>query len=277
MTKETRNRTLAVILLVFQGMLIGVSGILPGISGGVLCVAFGIYKPLMELLAAPARGIRAHWRTLLPVGIGAAVGFSVLVKAVSDLLTNHEPQATAAFAGLVLGTLPSLVRAVGKQKRTKGSYIAFALSFAICFVLFGWLKNSEGFTVSPSFFWFTVAGVLWGISIILPGLSSSAILIFLGLFTPIAEGAMSLDMSVLLPLALGGAASLILLSKLVNSLYQKHSMLMSHIILGVVLATVIPLLPFNFSSLTDALVRISLTVLGFAAATVFDYASTRLQ
>ena len=274
MTNARKNRPFYVILLFFQGMLIGVSGILPGISGGVLCVAFGIYKPFMELLASPLRGIRAHWRMLLPVGLGALIGFSVLVKAVSDLLTNYESLATAAFAGLVLGTVPSLLRTAGQQKRGGGSYVAFFVSFALFLSLFLCLKNFDGITVSPTFFWLAFAGCLWGISIVLPGISSSAILIFLGLFTPIAEGAMAFDMSVILPLAIGGAASIILLSKLVNSLYRKHFSVMSHIILGVVIATVIPILPFTFSSIGDALVKILLVAVGFGAATVFDIIST---
>jgi len=33
-----------------QGAIVGVGAILPGISGGVLCVAFGICEPMMALL-----------------------------------------------------------------------------------------------------------------------------------------------------------------------------------------------------------------------------------
>ncbi len=277
MEKVRRNKIVSIILGVFQGMLIGVSGILPGISGGVLCIVFGIYKPFMEVLASPISGIKTHWRRLLPVGIGAAAGFFMLVKAVSELLTRHESLATAAFAGLILGTLPSLVRAAGKERRTKGSYIAFACSFVIFFTLFGWLKISSGFSVTPSFLWYVIAGGIWGLSIVLPGLSSSAILISLGLFGPIADGAVSFDMSVLIPLAAGGLGALVLMARLINSLYQKHFSIMSHIIIGVVVATTLPILPTDFSGAVDALVRISLVVLGFAAATLFDNISTRVQ
>lgn len=277
MEKVKRNRIVSIVLGVLQGMLIGVGGILPGISGGVLCIVFGIYKPFMEVLASPACGIKVHWRRLLPIGIGAAVGFFMLVKAVSELLTKHEALATAAFAGLILGTIPSLVRTAGKEKRTKGSYIALACSFVVSFLFFGWLKVSDGLSVTPSFLWYAAAGAIWGLSIVLPGLSSSAILIFLGLFAPIADGVISFDMSVILPLAVGGVGSLVLMAKLINSLYQKHFSIMSHIIIGVVVAITLPILPWDFSGVTDALVRISLAVLGFAAAILFDNISTRVQ
>ena len=57
------------------GAIIGVGAVLPGISGGVLCVAFGIYKPVMELLGDPFRRFRTHFPNLLPIFIGAGIGF----------------------------------------------------------------------------------------------------------------------------------------------------------------------------------------------------------
>lgn len=277
MEKVKRNRIVNIILCVFQGLIIGVSGILPGISGGVLCIVFGIYKPFMEILASPIAGIKAHWRRLLPVGIGAGAGFFMLVKAVSTLIEEHESLATAAFAGLILGTLPSLVRAAGKEKRSKASYVSFALSFVIFFTLFACLKVSDGLNVTPNFIWFVIAGAIWGLSIVLPGLSSSAILIFLGLFGPIAEGAISFDFSVLIPLAVGGVGSLVLFAKLINMLYEKHFSVMSHIIIGIVIATTLPILPTSFVSVMDAFIQISLVVLGFVYAIIFDNISRRVQ
>lgn len=277
MEKAKRNRIVSIILAVFQGLVIGVSGILPGISGGVLCIVFGIYKPFMEILASPPRGLKKHWRRLLPVGIGAAAGFFMLVKAVSTLIETHEALATAAFAGLVLGTLPSLWRTAGKEKRGKASYISLFVSFAVFFALFAFLKSSSGLSVTPNFLWLTVGGAIWGLSIVLPGLSSSAILLFLGLLGPIADGAMALDFSVLIPLAVGGVGSLILLAKLINMLYEKHFSVMSHIIMGIVVATTLPILPTSFVSVFDAFLQISLVVLGFICAYVFDIISQKVQ
>ena len=64
-----------VLLRLVQGFIIGAGGILPGISGGVLSVIFGIYRPVMEVLAHPLDGLRRHLSLLLPVGAGAILGF----------------------------------------------------------------------------------------------------------------------------------------------------------------------------------------------------------
>ena len=49
-------------LRVIQGVIIGAGAILPGISGGVLCVAFGIYQPMMAVLAKPLKNFPKHWK-----------------------------------------------------------------------------------------------------------------------------------------------------------------------------------------------------------------------
>lgn len=59
----------------FQGALIGLGAVLPGISGGVLSVVFGIYKPLMELLANPFQNFKTHVPKLFPYLLGAMIGF----------------------------------------------------------------------------------------------------------------------------------------------------------------------------------------------------------
>ena len=56
-----------------QGAIIGAGGILPGISGGVLCVAFGLYRPIMELFTRPKTALPRHWKMLLRA-VGRAGG-----------------------------------------------------------------------------------------------------------------------------------------------------------------------------------------------------------
>lgn len=275
--KQDKKKTGSFLLRLFQGLLIGVSGILPGVSGGVLCVVFGIYKPVMEVLSAPFRKWKEHWKMLLPVAIGGAAGFFLLVRVVSSALEHYEALATCAFAGLILGTLPSLIRTAGKEKRTAGSYTAFLLSFVLFFALFTYLQYGVGIALTPSFIWFVLAGAIWGVSIVLPGLSSSAILLFLGLFEPMAEGAENFDFGVLLPLAIGGASAIVLLSRLVNMLYEKHFSVMSHIIIGIVLATTIPIIPLHFAGVLDFFIQVSLIVIGFSTAVFFDYLGNKLQ
>ena len=277
MEAAKKKKTSGFLLRLLQGLFIGISGVLPGVSGGVLCVAFGIYKPIMEVFSAPLRKMKQHWKLLLPVGIGAAIGFFLLVRIVSSVLENHATLATCAFVGLILGTLPSLVRTAGKETRKASAYLSFFISFLFFFALFMYLEYGVGLYIPPSFFGFLLAGAIWGISIILPGLSSSAILIFLGIFEPIVNGAKHFDFGILLPLAIGGITVIALLSKLVNRLYEKHFSVMAHAILGLVIATIIPILPRRFENATSVFLQMGLIVIGFFAAVLLDRIGTNVN
>lgn len=258
------------VLRLLQGVIIGVGGILPGVSGGVLCMAFGLYKPVMEVLASPRKNLKTHFGLLLPVGIGGAVGCFGLAHIVGVLMNASPELATAAFAGLILGTLPALLRTARSKTPSRGSMPALLISFIFFFSLFYFLNRGEGPSLTPNFFWYLLAGAIWGVSIVLPGLSSSGILLFLGLFEPMVNGAKSLDFAVLIPLAVGGIGAIILLARLVNRLFDRYPAVMSYIILGIVAATTIPILPMHFTSVADFAVKTALLVLGFAVAVTFD-------
>ena len=61
-----RNKILQSVLYMIQGAIVGVGAILPGVSGGVLCVAFGIYEPMMELLTNPKDTIKKSYKMFIP-------------------------------------------------------------------------------------------------------------------------------------------------------------------------------------------------------------------
>lgn len=259
-----------------QGLIIGIGGILPGVSGGVLCIVFGLYQPVMEVCAVPLKNLKKHLWLLLPVALGAVVGCFGLAHLVGTMMQRYPAYATAAFVGLILGTLPALLRTARAQPPSRGSAPAFFVSFLLFFALFLFLGRGEGIALTPNFLLYLLCGAIWGISIVLPGISMSAILIFLGLFTPLVNGAKSLDFSVLIPVGIGGLAAIVLFARLVNRLFARCPAVMSYLILGVVAATTIPLIPTSFDSAADLIARLCLLAVGFAVAMAFDRLGTRL-
>lgn len=265
------------ILLLIQGMIIGVGGILPGVSGGVLCMAFGLYKPVMEVLASPRKNLKTHLGLLIPVGIGGALGCFGLAHFVGAAMNAQPELSTTVFAGLILGTLPALLRTAREKAPSRGSLPALFVSFIFFFTLFCFLNRGDGLSLTPNFFWYLLAGAIWGISIVLPGLSSSGILLFLGLFEPMVRGAKSFDLGVLIPLAVGGVGAIVLLARLVNRLFDRYPAVMSYIVLGIVAATTIPILPMRFASVADFAVKAALLVIGFAVAVAFDLLGRKFE
>ena len=100
------NAVWHVLLHVIEGAIVGIGAILPGVSGGVLCVVFGVYEPMMEFFSHPIKCVKTHYKLLLPFGIGWVLGFILLAKAVEFLFTLCQPAALMLFFGLICGTIP---------------------------------------------------------------------------------------------------------------------------------------------------------------------------
>jgi putative membrane protein len=259
------------ILYFIQGALVGVGAILPGVSGGVLCVAFGIYEPMMELLTHPVSAFKKHYRIFIPFTIGWLLGFVLLAKAVELLFSASAPIALMLFFGLICGTLPSLFKSTETEDPGK-SWTPFILSLSLAYLLFHLLENGEQIAIAPSFGGFLLCGFFWGLSLIVPGLSSSSILICLGLFEPMTAGLGALDFSVILPMLIGIAATALLFARLVHILYKKHFAVTSRVILGFVIASALKILPTTLGNSLSLLVSLACFAIGFALASVMDNA-----
>lgn len=255
------------LLNILKGALIGTGAILPGISGGVLCVVFGIYRPIMALLSHPFRELKARFWFYASVLIGFAVGVLGISKLLKLVLTYAEIPAVWLFIGLIVGTLPSLWQEAGKQGRTKGNLLVGVLTFAAMLAFLLMVKGSGSLTVTPSLWLWVGCGVLWGLGFIAPGLSPSSLFFFLGVMTPMMDGISRLDMSVILPMGVGLVACALALSRGIEWLLANRFAGTMHAILGLALASTVVILPLEaIRSWTDVLLYAVCFGVGFAVA-----------
>lgn len=259
-----------------QGMLIGLGAVLPGISGGVLCVVFGIYKPVMELLSSPFKNFKTHVPKLLPVIVGAAVGFLGIANLLSFFLEQYPDPSVCLFVGLIIGMMPSLFREAGEQGRSKGSFIALAVAFAAVLSLLLGL-NMLSVSIEPSFGWNIFCGVCVALSVIAPGMSFSTLLMPLGLYTPFVDGIGHFDLSVLIPGGIGALVTVICLAKAINALFDHFYSFAFHGIIGIVVAATIMIIPVSgFAEAGTAVVNIICIAVGIVIALLLDKFNSRV-
>lgn len=227
-----------------QGCLIGLGAVLPGISGGVLCVIFGIYKPVMELLSSPFKNFKTHVPRLLPVILGGILGFLGIANVLAFLLERYPDPSVCVFVGLIAGMFPSLMREAGAEGQTQGSYISMVLSAIVIFVILVGLGLTS-VTITPSFGWYLFCGFCLALSVIAPGMSFSTLLMPLGLYTPFVDGIGHLDFGVLIPGGIGAVLTVLCLSKAINSLFEKHYSVAFHGIAGIVAAATVMIVPYS--------------------------------
>ena len=269
--KEKNTGVLRLVLRVLQGMLIGVGAVLPGISGGVLCVVFGIYKPIMELLSSPIKKCKTHVPRLLPVIVGAVLGFLGVAKVLAFFLERYPDQSVCLFVGLIAGMLPSLFREAGEQGRTRGSWVSLVAAFAVVLALLLSL-NVLSVTIAPSFGWYLFCGFCMALSIIAPGMSFSTLLMPLGLYTPFVDGIGHFDLGVLVPGGIGALVTVICLAKAINALFDHFYSIAFHGIIGIVIAATVMIIPFSSftASVSQCLVNVICIACGIVIALLLD-------
>lgn len=238
------------LLRVVKGMFIGSGFILPGISGGALAAVFGIYERIIAFLAHPFKNFKKDIKFFLPVAIGGILGLYILSFAVSFLLGSYQTIILWFFVGAILGTAPSLWRQAGKQGRQKRDYIIMLITFilALLFLIYG--KHLFSTSIPQNTWTWMLAGGLIALGVIVPGLSPSNFLLYMGMYKAMSDNIKDLNFSVLIPIAIGGLIVLISLSKLFDHIFKVAYPQLFHFILGVVAASTIMIIPTDYAGMS---------------------------
>lgn len=247
---QGKNAAVEWVVRLLKGILVGIGFITPGLSGGVLAVVFGLYEPLMRFLADIRVKFLQNVRFFLPVGIGLALGVIAFSSVVDYAFDHFAAQFTWLFIGFICGTFPSLFKTAGKQGRKNWHWVLLAGLAIGTFLFMGWIETVQNVNLTPSFGLWLVSGALMGLGLIIPGLSPSNFLIYLGLYQPMASGIKQIDLGVIIPLILGLAIIVLLLAKGISWLFKKAYPMMYHIILGIVIGSTAAIIPDGVSGWT---------------------------
>lgn len=246
----------AVTIRFLKGILIGIGAILPGLSAGVLIVIFDYYDPLIHFLSNIKKQFLRNVRFFLPIGIGGFIGILLFSVFVEKAFGQYAAQFVCLFIGFVIGTFPSLYREAGKQGQGAADIVIFLIAAGAVIYL---MRLGEGFPqIQPSIAVWFIVGAVVSLDFMLPGISPSNYLIYFGLYDKLAAAINAFDFSMLIPFVTGAIGCVLLFSKLMKHLFDKHHAKMYHIVLGLVVGSTIGIFP--------AVILPAYTASGLAAA-----------
>ena len=275
--EKKKNIVLQSLLWVLQGFIVGIGAILPGVSGGSLCYVFGIYDPVLDVLSSPIKGLKKHWKMMIFVILGGGIGFVGFAGITNWLLNLNESVVLCVFVGLIIGTLPDIWKDAGKEGRNKFSFIGLGISFVAITALFFVFEHVWKLTIQPTILGWLICGLLWGLSFIVPGFSSSTLLLFFGIYEKMSAGISSLDFSVLIPLGCAMLATLLLFSKLMKFIFDRFYSVVSHCVLGFVIATTLMIVPSFKVEWYNILIYIFCVICGAVASFFFSKACNKIK
>ena len=114
-----------------KGCVIGIANIIPGVSGGTMMVAMGIYDKLIHCITHLFSEFKKNVLFLLPIVIGMGVAIVASSFALESLFANFPVQTNLLFVGLILGGLPAVWKHVKGNSIKIGHLIAFLLFFVL--------------------------------------------------------------------------------------------------------------------------------------------------
>lgn len=242
-THRVPARAVDWILRFAKGMFIGTGAILPGVSGGALAAVFGIYERIIGFLANLRKDFAANLLFFLPIALGGLFGIFVLAFPLDYFLVHAKVQVMWFFIGAIAGTMPALYREAGKHGREPWH---LALAGVVAVVAFAGLVLARTYldvTLPQTFGTWVLAGAIFALGMIVPGLSPSNFLLYLNLYQPLTQAIKELDFSVLIPVAIGAVLCVLAFAKLVSRLLEIAYPIVFHVILGIVVASTAIIIP----------------------------------
>lgn len=234
-----------------KGIFIGSGFILPGVSGGALAAVFGIYERIISFLAHITRDFKENVLYLFPVGLGGVTGVFLFSFVVSFFLGTYETQILWFFVGCIIGTVPALWEQAGKKGRQSKHLVILVVGFilSLAFLLYG--EELFGGNIPQNNGTWVLAGSLIGLGVIIPGLSPSNFLVYLGMYKDMSDGIKEMNFAIIIPIVMGAILTVLLFSKLIDYIINKAYGGFFHIIMGVVFASTVMIIPrdYNYMSL----------------------------
>ncbi len=215
-----------------KGIVVGLGGVAPGLSGSVLLVIFGLYQKVIGAISTLFKNFKKNMLFLIPVGAGMVIGVLLFSKLVDYLLGAFPMQTRFAFLGLIVGTLPLFFREVKKEGFHPKYYAAMAAGLVVGALLFYVNAGLFPEIVDPNFVQAMVMGLVVAAAYIIPGVDSAAILMALGMYKLWTASLANLDFAVLLPAAIGLGVGVLVISFGVNKLLEKCYTLTFSVLFG---------------------------------------------
>ena len=256
---------------VLKGFIIGIGKIVPGVSGAILAISMGVYDKSLYYINNFKNNKKESIKYLLPLGIGIIISIIFFSKIINYLLDKYYVLTMLFFIGLIIGTIPTTLKKVNKK-----DYYLVIISFFI-FVFLSLLGINNTYIIKGNIIdiiIFLISGLLEAIGTVVPGVSSTALLMTIGTYKIVISSIANIDnMKIIVPFIIGTILGLLLVVKIIDYLFTKYRGRVYAIILGLLLSSIILMIINTFKyqvSILNIIIGIILMITGIFISNIFE-------
>lgn len=256
------------LILVFKGFIIGIAKIIPGVSGAIIAISFGVYERLVNIMSRPTKIRFNDLKFLVYLLLGAALGISLLCKGVKWCLDVYYLPTMLLFLGLIVGGISEITNEIKTNKISVKNFVIFLICFFLLYCLVN-IQGDNNETIYNNFVYFLM-GIIESATTIIPGISGTAIFMALGwyevllsIFEDITN--FSINFSTLFFFLSGFVICTIMISKILTYLFNKHKHLAYTGVLGFMISSLVIMLNDTFAhsyTVAELIVGFVLFILG---------------
>lgn len=221
-----------------KGIVAGIGGVAPGLSGSVLLIIMGLYRSVLDALGSLLRNFKKNLRFLLPIVAGMFVGVLLFSQVIDFFLNSYEVPTRFCFLGLILGTVPLFYKEVKKEGFAFWYYPVILVSAILGFWLFSRNPDARTQITDPNFLQSMILGIAVAATAIIPGVDPAVLLSTLGLYEAYVHALAVFDLSILLPMLIGLAGGAVLICFTMSLLFKKLYTLTFSMIFGIFLSMI---------------------------------------
>lgn len=246
-------------MLIIKGLIIGIGKIIPGVSGSMLAISLGEYENMLCAVNNYFKDVINNSKYLVKICIGILISIVLLSNIIAKSISCYYIYTMFLFSGFILGSNDSI------KKDIKPNYLIIIISFVV-FLFINKSVFNNTLIISKSFIYYLVGGFLDSVSMIIPGISGTSLLISYGCYNEVIYSISSINLNILIPFILGMFIGIILTIKFISYMINNHKYITYNVIIGISTATIIIMIEKGINSNTgfiSVLISILLFAIGY--------------
>lgn len=261
-----------------KGIIIGIGKIIPGVSGAMIAMTFGVYDKSIDYINNYKYKKKESIKYLFPIILGVFLSIIIFSKIINYTINKYYLYTMMLFIGLIISDIPKLFLNI----KIKDYYIIL-ISFIIMLII-SITNINNNYIIKNNYkdiIIFFLSGILEAIGTIIPGVSSSGLLLIIGTYNEIIKVISNItninnimyNIKILIPFIMGLVLGIILCIKIIDILLKKYKNKTYSLILGILISTIILLIikVFNYKyTILELIIGLTFLVIGILIPNIIE-------